>query len=276
MPERFVDIINVHRNDPTNLGDLSATPTRYIDWLYDVPILDIWEPDFNDYRNELHNAAVIYGGGGVLFDGDGTPPPLGSNMRIMHDSQPKALVLWSAGHNSHGGDKIILPEALKSYDLVGLRNNLDLCENAESWYEHVPCVSCLHPEFDRPHDVEHEIVLYKHKDQPLPNDDPTIPVRINSGDDIAGAIQFIASGETVVTNSYHGAYWGILLGRRVIVAEPFSTKFADFQGQVPIVTGKNWRAVLNETQTYPNALQNSRELNLRFAEKAKKLFASIT
>ena len=37
-------------------------------------------------------------------------------------------------------------------------------------------------------------------------------------------IEFIGSGDVVVTNSYHGAYWATLLGK-VVVAFPWASKF---------------------------------------------------
>jgi hypothetical protein len=41
--------------------------------------------------------------------------------------------------------------------------------------------------------------------------------------------------DVVVANTYHGAYWATLLGRRVIVAAPFSNKFFGFRHEPVIV-----------------------------------------
>ena len=38
------------------------------------------------------------------------------------------------------------------------------------------------------------------------------------------AIEFIGSGDVVVTNSYHGAYWGLLLGKKVEMGDPLKSR----------------------------------------------------
>lgn len=237
------DIINVHRVDPTNIGDMAASPCDYFDWLANVERVDIMGKDFEDIEGRLRNATVIYGGGGLLFDGEFTPGILGKNMRILHQSNPRALILWGAGHNSQNKGEYLhekhirIPEFLKLYDLVGLRDyynsDVEHVDLVDSW---VPCASCLHPEFDEQHAIEHDVVIYDHKDHRVPDEykDAGVPALTNSGITAAEAIRFLATGETIVTTSYHGAYWGALLGRKVILSEPFSTKFEGFKYKFPV------------------------------------------
>ena len=55
----------------------------------------------------------------------------------------------------------------------------------------------------------------------------------NGSGDLNGALAFLASGETVITSTYHGAYWGLMLGRKVIVV-PWATKFLGFRHPVTL------------------------------------------
>jgi len=50
------------------------------------------------------------------------------------------------------------------------------------------------------------------------------PHMTNLAGDMEEVIAFLASGEVVVTSSYHGAYWARLLGRKVALL-PRGSKF---------------------------------------------------
>ncbi len=83
-------------------------------------------------------------------------------------------------------------------------------------------------------------------------------------------IQFLASAEIVVTNTYHGAYWATLLNRKVIVIAPFSNKFMGFKYEPVIVRGlKDVKDAVHDARRYPEALSDSRELNVAFYQRVK-------
>jgi polysaccharide pyruvyl transferase WcaK-like protein len=85
-------------------------------------------------------------------------------------------------------------------------------------------------------------------------------------------IDFIASGQTVVTSSYHGVYWAQLLGRRVICL-PYNNKFETFQHRPAMGEAGNWRSSLAlENQTPPSLLEEYRALNHAFARQALELW----
>jgi hypothetical protein len=111
-------------------------------------------------------------------------------------------------------------------------------------------------------------VIYDHKDFPIPQ---RAHPRISNGSrSLREVLTFLASGETIVTSSYHGAYWGQLLGRKVI-AIPFSSKFEGFRFPLVRAQIESWEQRLKEPQAYPEALPLSREANLNFAEKVSNL-----
>ncbi|MEO0915347.1 MAG: hypothetical protein AAFY59_20570, partial [Pseudomonadota bacterium] len=92
-------------------------------------------------------------------------------------------------------------------------------------YEYAPCVTCMHPFFEAPPEPDTEVVFYAHA---LKSDNvvrvPGMAEANNHGVSLEAALRFIARGETVVTNSYHGTYWGLLMGRKVLCV-PFNRKF---------------------------------------------------
>jgi hypothetical protein len=172
-------------------------------------------------------------------------------------------VIWGAGHNIHDKREIYsFPSFIKNFDLVGIRDHNQL----ESW---VPCPSCLHTAFDRDYQIDHNFIVYEHKDHPLNIN--KAPRRNNRSRDIESVISFLGSGETIITNTYHGVYWGTLLNRKVIIIDPFSSKFYGFKHPHPISTLSGWKHV-NNTVYYPTALEECRTANLKFNSSVKDFF----
>ena len=87
-------------------------------------------------------------------------------------------------------------------------------------------------------------------------------------------INFLGSAELVITNSYHGAYWATLLKRKVVVMQPFSSKFLGFRH--PLVVANNFDITdIKNLPVYPNALKEAREANSKFAKKVLNKIKAI-
>jgi exopolysaccharide biosynthesis predicted pyruvyltransferase EpsI len=119
----------------------------------------------------------------------------------------------------------------------------------------------MHPAFDKQIEPEHEIVVYENK-QARPLKSHGFPHMSNEGATMEEAVKFIASGEIVVTSSYHGMYWAALLKRRILVV-PFGSKFYE-RSKMPMV--KEWtpqRAIDKSTSmTYGrDRLREARDMN---------------
>jgi hypothetical protein len=86
-------------------------------------------------------------------------------------------------------------------------------------------------------------------------------------EDEARIFAWLGSSETVVTNSYHGAYWATLFGRKVIVVNAYSGKFTHFHPsmQPPVVEAKDWRTA--KPVSPEGALALCRIASLKFYEK---------
>lgn len=252
-------ITSIYRTDPTNVGDWYCAPSRYFADLRG-PEQDILQPDFGSL-----DGAVVLGGGGLMARTFAEP------MAALAERRPqlRALIAWGVGESlivDRSGGLVSpydgpLPDYLGHFDLVGVRDH----GTGQRW---VPCASCLLPQFDTPTMPRHDIVIYEHKRIPIPIEG--FPRRTNDGDDIDEALAFLASGELVITNSYHGAYWATLLGRRVI-AIPNMSKMYRFRHAPILCRPENWRRHTSLATAYPEALEECRAANHSFHRDVQAL-----
>ncbi len=159
--------------------------------------------------------------------------------------------------------KLSWPTYADQFDLLGVRDY-------GSKYRWVPCASCLHPAFSIDIPTAHEIVVYEHKRVPL--NISGFPRMKNDGNRIDRSLEFLRSGELILTNSYHGAYWGHLLGQRVI-AFPFSAKFYGLKHALPLCKPGEWKKYIDRAEAHPNALQECRQANISFFSDFERLVA---
>ena len=251
------EVINVHRIDPANIGDLFSTPARHVSFLKPARCLDICA--LNECNNgQLNDAVVILGGGGLI-----SQSYFEAGIHALLKARPTRRICWGAGHNDHERHTIDMPAYLDTFDLVGVRDH-------GQRHEWVPDASCLDPLFDQPFPIKHGAVLYEH-----PRFGKTtlrgLPRMDNSERSFSKVLEFLASGEVILTSSYHGAYWGTLLNRRVILINAFSSKFYGFKHQPPFASEGSWKSKLSEARNFPEALAECRGANLRFSEKVRAL-----
>lgn len=129
----------------------------------------------------------------------------------------------------------------------------------------VPCVSCLSPLLDAAPPIQHEFVVYSHRRKPGPANIPSgVPHMDNAWRDPRSVIDFISSGEVVVTSSYHGVYWAQLLGRKVICI-PYNDKFETFQYEPRFCSGDDWISSLSRASKTDPLLEEYRYKNHQFA-----------
>lgn len=250
----MLETVNIFRIDPSNVGDFYSSPIHYFDWLSSIRAFDIEATDFDRYANQLKEANIILGGGGILkFD----------QIDKLSDAYPQALIAWGLGHNQEDTEQLIPDLRLKKFSLVGVRDY-------GIGYSWVPCVSCLHPVFDnQPDQPIKEVVVYEHKKRPLYIEG--LPKLTNREMQLDKVIAFLSSAATVVTNSYHGAYWATLLKRKVVVVDSWSTKFQAFKHPPVFAETYNWRDRINEATVYEEALSECREANLGFSEQVRNI-----
>jgi hypothetical protein len=272
-------IVNLHRKDTPNRGDVAAAPGLYLDWPgHEIRVAEItgWkykEEARRDHWLDLVSRAdmVIVGGGGLLeFDKHR------DSMEFVAALNAKK-VIWGAGYNGSPDLSWLKMRPTFSadyshFDLVGVRD-------AGHDLEWVPCASCLSPAFDAVRDVavETEFAFFANMAVPslkeyLPEGvDPSLVVS-NFKTPLIDILTTFAKAETVVTTSYHGAFWGTLLGRKV-VAIPTNAKFYGLKHPVPLADRSDWRRFVPLSRTYPDALAECRAVTNAFADRALALLA---
>lgn len=191
-------MINLHIKDTDNIGDKVCAPGLY----YDIPTQDIDSISNCDLKQP-----IIYGGGAI------------ANRAIRHARlQSESTFFWGGGHTiRHATHHKSIPD-YSVFTLAGVRDY----KTHPVW---VPCASCKSELFDREYEVSHKTVYYGHK-QLLPLDG--VPYLDNEHFSFEEVIAFLASGEQVITSSYHGVYWASLLGKSV-ERRSFGSKFHYFK-----------------------------------------------
>ena len=257
------EIVNIYRKNTSNTGDKFTTPTKYFDFLQNVKTLDITELPLDQFGIAIENKIVIFGGGGFIAQ-----DYFKDYMKVLLEAKTKLLIGWGIGHNVHGGCEISYEEYKNSdkFDLLGVRDSTNFIE----W---VPCASCMHGIFDKEFEIKNKVVIYEHKNFPMKNLNIDFP-RMTNKDSFEEVINFLGSAELVITNSYHGAYWATLLKRKVVVMQPFSSKFLGFRH--PLVVANNFDITdIKNLPVYPNALKEAREANSKFAKKVLNKIKAI-
>jgi hypothetical protein len=179
----------------------------------------------------------------------------------------RVRIAWGLGVSERGRmpQDIPLPEV---FDLLGVRDHGR--EALLPGALHVPCASCMLPQFDRTWPVTREVVGFVNADPRIRAPRlPGLPVLANDGP-LDEVIAWLASAEVVVTNSCHGAYWATLLGRR-LVCIPYSSKFHGFKFPPALAPDGDWQARIAEARSHPEALEDSRAANRAFFARARAL-----
>lgn len=183
-----------------NLGDLASVPAQYFPEWQNCQVVGL-----DDVVKLPYGQPVILGGGGILAFPE----------FIARTAKSRPTIIFGAGLNNQlPFDLQPVVEALKMCALVGIR---DRSFAGDFSFEYVPCASCMHPEFRFRKHAMRDILRYQHawreaipgSSDVISNMDPSISHY--------DAIAEISNSWTVITNSFHGAYWAQLAGRRVIL-----------------------------------------------------------
>lgn len=189
-------ILGLHVRN-ANVGDWWSSPLEYFDFG------ETYRADVR-YPHEEPDVA-IYGGGSISTIIRRWP----------------VTIAWGVGHTARQKpwDEEMQREhrgAAELCDLYFPRDDLP-------GFDVVPCASCMHSAFDVGLEPKHKVVHYSAARR-IDLDDGTAPHMTNESGTIEEAIAFLASGEKVVTSSYHGMYWAGLMGREVEIVS-WGSKF---------------------------------------------------
>ena len=246
-------IYELHRKVKNNVGDYYCNPSRYFD-------IDCTSSELMHNADPIKDTHLIVGGGGLIHK------KFSKHIQMLIEKHPTTTTLWAVGHNfssrhvaKEKGD-VYYPSWLEDINLVGIRDWID-------GYKHyyLPCVSCMHPAFQKSYDEVREVVYFTHAYKSKFTNPQTLPYIKNNVMDFDQVIAFLASAKTVVTDSYHGAYWAQLLGKNVQVAS-WSVKFDHMKYQPYFINSINdeFVPIKNNIDGF---LEESIDYNKKFYQK---------
>lgn len=252
-----------------NLGDWASAPGRYFEGIECRCLTQIGAGDV------AKSQPLLIGGGGILN--------LEILERLAAARQGRGIVIWGAGQNLHGGRRAMWPHWLRGLSAAGVR------DDCTSWVW-APCVSCLWPGLRelRARRPRYRAAIYEHTKRPFPEvvtrgvDGPRLRNHLGGGgrqgrtwaeavmrQHVQAILETIAGAEVLVTNSYHGCYWGALLGRRVIFCGPrWSTKFLTMRHLPTWCESGRWELALRGARVHETALEECQAATLGFAARA--------
>jgi len=250
-------IYEVHRKVKNNVGDAYCNPSRYFD------LGNVSSNELMCHHSNISNKTLVIGGGGLIHK------KFSQHIQTLLDKNPNHSVLWAVGHNfgkkhiTKQNTNVYYPDWLERCNLIGIR---DWIKGHYDMY--LPCVSCMHSAFDKHYKTEHDFVYFTHAFKSKYNR-TKYPHMKNNVMDFDKVIEFLGSGNTVITDSYHGAYWAQLLGKNVQVSS-WSVKFNHMKYMPHFVENINSgpKHIQNNVTGF---LEESRELNQQFYQKFKNL-----
>lgn len=230
----------VYINDTDNIGDNVCSPYMY----FDFPEFQVHNLD--DVLDVDLKGTVVYGGGAIM-----------GRAKRSAAVQSGKTVLWGVG-NTRRYQTGHEPANTYEFTLAGVRDFHKHTKNAR----YLPCVSCMDSSFLEFHteyfNQKYDVFVYGHK-QVKPIDD--LVTNISSDYNVEYAhnemayslreiVKKMVSARCIVTSSYHGAYWAMLLNKPVIVI-PFGSKFFHY---------KNAPYYLNNSRDLNNAIEKQLRL----------------
>lgn len=269
-------VYNLHHLGNRNIGDRQCVPLHYFRTLATrrMRIVDLSLTD--PVVDLLEGQLVVLGGGGLL-----NPWCWHKVIRPLLERNNK-VIGWGIGHHhdnvpEHRGGlpaPVDWRASTEQYALEYPLKRLWMCAVRDYGYpfDYVPCCSCMSSAFSHDYEVTHEVVIYQHGAlEPIAISG--YPVISNVGEtSFTEVIRFLAAGRHIITNSYHGALWGVLLGRKVLIYEPWCSKFEMLRYELPVCDRWDWTERLSQSIAYPGALAECRELSTVFA---RRVFAAL-
>lgn len=252
-------MLEFHRKSKTNVGDFYCNPSRYFEF-ENISSHDLYDDV------SAHNKNIIIGGGGLIHK------KFQNRIQELIHQKPKDVVLWGVGHNfskrhvQKSKTDVFYPSWLKHASLYGIRDWKE--GNFDSY---LPCVSCMHPLFDNKYEEFNDIAYFTHAFKTSFNLHDTVAHMANNTLDLKSVIEFLGSARTIVTDSYHGAYWAQLLGKNVQVVS-WSVKF-DFMKTRPEFISNINDKIIYKSNSDAGYLDECRELNKRFYQQTLDTFS---
>lgn len=242
-------------NDILNCGEYWSSPKLYFSDFNKYSFVDI---DGLSQNIEINKFVII---SGEAINNE----KFLKEIHLLKKENDIKLIAWGAGFNKidlskignliHNIDrvKLVKKNPVKYFDLIGIRD-FELSFN----YHWVPCASCLLPyilKFRKTTPKKKVGVFYEDKKFKVFNV-LSFDYLSSEGVEIENKLQFLSNYEYIITNSYHGAYWAMLLNRKVICL-PIKSSLFNFQSPPFFLDNKNFKLVQMEQEKEKIKINNN-------------------
>lgn len=179
---------------------------------HDMRFIDVESIDQSD--------VVIMGGGGMLDYSESTNRAIN---RVLDTGA--TVIAWSPGFNTHAEyhGTFQTPLNFSQFSLLAVRD----FENAQGLH-YLPDVTCKLALLQKQYPLRRKYGIAQHKDYPIQGFDYAC---ITNEAQIEDILQFIGESEIILSNSFHMIYWAMLMGKKTICVNAFSTKFQSYRYQ---------------------------------------------
>ena len=255
----FINCINYE-----NVGDWLASPlnyfAEYFTGRYNIVVHDASFIKWNDIEP---CDAVILGGGGLLEN----EPVMQEYINRILDSCG-CVIAWSVGFHRRSKEPCLPEVDYSRFALISIRDY-----DYPVKLDYVPCVTCLLPQLQKKRTTKRDIGIINHTSIPITG------TKFDTIDNAAGIdaiTDFIAESDSILTSSYHGAYWSLLMKKKTVISHVWANKFEYFERKPAILTDPSAQGLMNsfsslDPKSYDGWLEECIEHNLAFFEKVKDL-----
>ncbi len=256
----------IHFMQLANSGDIYNSPLRYFPEFLDIaPCV---KHNIKTIEWELIDPKdiVILGGGGLI---NNWMNPILDRLLDSCDT----VVGWGLGDHAKPGKTGVPVIDYGRFSLLGVRdyNFTPVGFPPDYFLPYLPCVTCMEQEFTTERRILRDIGVIQHFRRDLPEELTSRYDAFRQSSHIKQCIRFIGESNAIVTNSYHAAYWGLLLKRIVVIMDiEWSHKFEYFKYKPVKFTGDLHKDIASG-QIYSDALSDARALNVEFYEKVRAI-----
>lgn len=251
----------INRVDDSNCGDRMVCPLLYYYDYFKQYQIRRHDMRFIDFENIASSDVVIIGGGGMFDYAEFT----NRNINKVLDTGA-AVIAWSPGFNTHTeySGTFTTPIDFNRFAAVTVRdfsNSYGL--------EYLPDVTCKLPGLREKYSLRRKYGIARHKDYPIKGFDYDTIANNRGIDEI---LQFIGESEIVISDSFHMIYWSILMGKKTLCVNPFSSKFYSYKYKPTYLdtNSDNLSDCIDRAQTY-YILDECIEANDAFFERVKAI-----
>jgi hypothetical protein len=219
-------IINLHRRDVKNLGDMLSAPCQYFPEDFpDVTYKDIFNRDYDSTQS--HTADVLIVGGGAMLATKVSKKWWAWLVTHHKWIKPEVTICWGVGCDA---DLAAWPHRFK-FKLAGIRHKVRM---PRANYIYTPDASVMNKEFDWTfsgnnkkdilfvsHPSRNMIELYNFIKKRRPN--LTLDHRLNRFESIEQYLDLISNYKLIVSACYHPALWALWAGKSVMTINNYPT-----------------------------------------------------